>query len=331
MADYGALADFTIPPLDNHSRVPIEPGKCGAIQTKFSSDIVNQVTRQIHDAVQTQGCSVLCLQELFLTPYFCQSQNPAYFDALTMTAPSNDPAKNNAIVNHFLAVSKQYCISLVFSFYEKTTNGTLYNSVSLLEDGTVSPQIYRKTHIPDGPGYQEKFYFTPGDTGPVTFKTNKNLTIGVGICWDQWFPELARCMVLKGADVLFYPTAIGSEPVDGICADLEGSVKHWRRVMMGHAAANMVPILCCNRVGAEKLTDTSSTSRIEFYGQSFTCDNTGEIVQTLNNTDNGLVTLSVDPSSIKQQRMAWGMFRDRRPECYSSIRTKDGTSIVPGA
>ena len=177
----------------------------------------------------------------------------------------------------------------------------------------------------------QQFYFTPGDTGPVVFATRKNLKIGVGICWDQWFPELARCMVLQGADVLFYPTAIGSEPVDGICADPEGSVKHWRRVMAGHAAANMVPILCCNRVGAEKLVDGNFTSRIEFYGQSFACDNTGEIVDSLEGSGEGAVVLTVNPNEVKNQRMAWGMFRDRRPECYRSIRTKDGETVMPGA
>ena len=205
---------------------------------------------------------------------------------------------------------------LPISFYEKDGN-VLYNSVACMDaDGSILG-VYRKTHIPDDHFYQEKFYFTPGDTGFRVFETQYG-RIGIGICWDQWFPETARCLALQGAEVILYPTAIGSEPI------LEcDSMPHWRRCMQGHAAANIVPVIAANRIGKEEvepsLENGSQQSSLLFYGSSFLTDETGEIVQQASRDREEILLHSYDLDSVSKARLSWGLFRDRRPEMYREI------------
>jgi N-carbamoylputrescine amidase len=199
----------------------------------------------------------------------------------------------------------------------------LEKAIPQSKDGT-DLGLYRKSHIPDGPGYQEKFYFNPGDTGFKVFKT-KFATIGIGICWDQWFPEMARALVLMGAEVLFYPTAIGNEPQD---ADLDSSA-HWQRVMQGHAGANVVPLVASNRVGQEVIQTEHGPSKITFYGTSFIAGATGEIVQSADDKSDTVLVAKFDLNQIKVKRHSWGVFRDRRPELYKALLTLDGKTEMP--
>lgn len=246
------------------------------------------------------GARLILLQELFEAPYFCAEQNPDYFDLAK-------PFEGNPLIARFAAVAKELGVVLPISFFEKTAR-EYYNSVAIADaDGTVLG-VYRKTHIPDGFGYQEKFYFTPGDTGFRVWDTAVG-RIGVGICWDQWFPEAARAMALMGADILLYPTAIGSEPQDPTIQSLD----HWRRVMQGHAGANMCPLIASNRVGVETVGDG-----LTFYGGSFIADETGALVADLGDQP-GIGLARVDLGAIEKTRRAWGLFRDRRPDRYAGL------------
>jgi len=207
------------------------------------------------------------------------------------------------------ALAKALNVVLPVSFFERAGHAH-FNSLAMIDaDGTVLG-LYRKAHIPDGPGYQEKFYFTPGDTGFQVW-TTKFGRFGAAICWDQWFPEAARAMALMGAQALFYPTAIGSEPPPAPPLD---SRDHWRRVMQGHAAANLMPVIAANRIGTENLT-----SEITFYGSSFITDATGAIVTQMGRTDEGAITARFDLDALARQRASWGLFRDRRPDLYGML------------
>ena len=255
------------------------------------------------------GAQIILLPELFENPYFCQERRYASYDLATT------PAENPAI-QQLRRVAAELNVVLPVSFYEKAGN-VLYNSVAIIDaDGTVLG-IYRKTHIPDDHFYQEKFYFTPGDTGFKVWNA-RYAKIGVGICWDQWFPEAARCMALMGADMLLYPTAIGSEPI------LEcDSMPHWRRAMQGHSAANLVPVIAANRIGTEYVHPTpenqNQDSSLTFYGSSFITDATGAIVAEADRTDEAVVTAVIDHEQNRDLRQSWGVFRDRRPELYGKI------------
>lgn len=250
-----------------------------------------------------KGANIILLQELFETPYFCQRHDFEYMDLAT--TPEENPA-----VKRFQQVAKELDIVIPVSFFEKAGN-TAFNSIAIIDaDGTVLGK-YRKTHIPDGMPYAEKFFFTPGDTGFKVWKT-KYATIGVGICWDQWFPEAARCMALLGAEILFYPTAIGSEPV--LQTD---SKPHWQRCMQGHAAANIMPVVASNRIGHEVQKDSEMT----FYGSSFIADETGGLVAEADRETEGVITAEFDLDAIAQKRREWGVFRDRRPEMYGTLLT----------
>ena len=254
-----------------------------------------------------QGAQIVLLQELFETPYFCQQEEPAHYALAT-------PVEHNAAVRRFRAVAAELGVVLPISFYERRNNA-LYNSVAILDaDGTLLG-VYRKSHIPDGPGYEEKYYFNLGDTGFRAWDTRYG-RIGVGICWDQWFPEAARCMALLGAELLFYPTAIGSEPHD---ASVD-SRDHWQRCMVGHAACNLTPVIASNRVGAEPAGDTSIT----FYGSSFLTDETGAVVTQADRAAEGVWLASYDLDAIAARRTEWGVFRDRRPDLYGPLMTLDG-------
>ena len=258
-------------------------------------------------AAASQGTHIILLQELFESLYFCQVEDPAFFELAS-------PLGQNPAVRHFSAIAKELAVVLPISFFERR-NQAFYNSVALIDaDGSVLG-VYRKTHIPDGPGYEEKFYFNPGDTGFRVWPT-RYAKIGVGICWDQWFPETARCLVLAGAEILFYPTAIGSEPRN----PGYDSRDHWRTCMRGQSGANMVPVVAANRTGDE----TIDGSTISFYGSSFITDNRGVITARMNRTDEGIITADVDLETMAAERRAWGIFRDRRPECYRTILASDG-------
>ncbi|HHY81522.1 MAG TPA: N-carbamoylputrescine amidase [Clostridiales bacterium] len=256
-----------------------------------------------------KGAQIILLQELFETPYFCQKEKPQYY---TLAAEVD---KNKA-VRHFMAIARELKVVLPISFYEKKNNAR-YNSLAMINfDGQIMG-VYRKSHIPDGPGYEEKYYFNPGDTGFRVWDTEYG-RIGVGICWDQWYPEAARCMTLMGAELLFYPTAIGSEPHDPSV----DSRDHWRTCMLGHAAANLVPVIASNRIGVE----TDEDSSITFYGSSFIAGSTGKILAEANRTDQAVITAEFDLDQLELQRIEWGIFRDRRPDLYKIITTYDGES-----
>ena len=254
-----------------------------------------------------KGANIILLQELFESLYFCQVEKPEFLRLAT-------PVEENPAVRHFSSVARELAIVLPISFYEKK-NRALYNTVAVIDaDGTVLG-VYRKTHIPDGPGYEEKYYFNPGDTGFRVWQT-RYANIGIGICWDQWFPETARCLVLGGADILFYPTAIGSEPR----SPGYDSRDHWRTCMQGHAATNMVPVVASNRTGDE----TIDGSTITFYGSSFITDNRGRLVTRMDRTAEGVITTEIDLAEMDAARREWGLFRDRRPGRYQTLLTSDG-------
>jgi N-carbamoylputrescine amidase len=254
-----------------------------------------------------KGARIILLQELFESLYFCQVEDPAFFKMASTT-------EDNAAIRHFCHLAKTLGVVLPISFFEKK-NKAYYNTVALIDaDGSLMGN-YRKTHIPDGPGYEEKFYFTPGDTGFRVWKT-RYATIGIGICWDQWFPEAARSMALMGAEILFYPTAIGSEPKNPTI----DSKNHWQTCMRGHSAANMVPVVAANRIGSE----TIGESTIRFYGSSFITDNTGSISVQADRTTETVIVSRFDLDELETQRAGWGLFRDRRPENYTVLLTSDG-------
>lgn len=256
-----------------------------------------------------KGANVILLPELFETWYFCQERR---YDSYALALPVGE----NPAVKHFSALARELGAVIPVSFYERDEN-VLYNSVAMIDaDGSLLG-VYRKTHIPDDHFYQEKFYFTPGGTGFKVWDTRFG-KIGVGICWDQWFPEAARCMALMGAELLLYPTAIGSEPI--IECD---SMPHWRRCMQGHAAANLVPVVAANRVGTERVSPDSENSMQEsaltFYGSSFITDGVGEIVKSADRESDCVLTSEFDLDALREMRMSWGVFRDRRPEMYGKI------------
>ncbi len=256
-----------------------------------------------------QGAQIILLSELFERQYFCQERRYDYYDFASS-------ADENPAVKHFREICKELHLVMPISFYEREGN-VMYNSVAMIDaDGEVLG-IYRKTHIPDDHFYQEKFYFTPGDTGFNVFETAYG-RVGVGICWDQWFPETARCLVLQGADIILYPTAIGSEPILNV--DSSG---HWQRTMQGHSAANIVPVVAANRVGTEEVYPSEENggqlSGLCFYGTSFMTDETGEILRQAGRESEEIIIAVYDFDEIRQNRLSWGLFRDRRPECYSNI------------
>ena len=262
----------------------------------------------------SSGAQIILLQELFETLYFCQSQKQDFFG---LAADIQD----NPGVRHFSALARQLRVVLPISFFEKK-NQTYYNTIAVVDADGAILGIYRKSHIPDGPGYQEKYYFSPGDTGFRVWKTRYG-TIGIGICWDQWFPEAARSMVLMGAEILLYPTAIGSEPQD----PEYDSRDHWQTCIQGHAAANMVPVVVSNRVGRENIDG----SAITFYGSSFITDNKGRLMERADRTSETVVSAEVDLDAMAAERSGWGLFRDRRPALYTPLLTHDGAHRVNGS
>lgn len=281
---------------------------------------LNKAETLIRQAV-VQGAQLVLIQEFFETLYFCQEQNPDYFAWAR-------PLENNPVIQRFSNLAKELSVVLPFSFFERDNNAH-YNTVAVIDaDGSVLG-TYRKSHIPDGPGYQEKFYFNPGDTGFKVFNT-RYCRLGVGICWDQWFPECARCLAVQGAEVLVYPTAIGNEPQDPSV----NSYPHWTRVMQGHAGANLMPLVVSNRVGAEHV----GAATLTFFGGSFIAGIKGEIVSQVGASSGvpegqmdphpqqveGVVLATFDLDEVQKIRAGWGVFRDRRPQLYTPLLTSDG-------
>jgi N-carbamoylputrescine amidase len=280
--------------------------KVAAIQMAMSwnqDENLAKADRLVREAAGS-GAQVILLPELFMTPYFPQVEKYEYFNLA-------EPLEKSRPVRHFQKVAKELGIVLPISYFE-ACNNVFYNSLVMIDaDGTILGN-YRKTHIPTGANYEEKFYFTPGDTGFKVFET-KFGKIGIGICWDQWFPETARALALLGAELIFYPTAIGSEPTLPI-----DSAAHWQNVMIGHAAANLIPVIAANRIG----TETEGTSSMTFYGSSFIADETGKIVAKSDRTSEGIIAASFDLDRIKKYRYGWGVFRDRRPGMYHDLLKK---------
>ncbi|WKY46279.1 N-carbamoylputrescine amidase [Eubacteriaceae bacterium ES3] len=284
--------------------------KIAATQMRCTSDLHTNIktAESIVREAAAQGAQIILLQELFETLYFCQKENPNYYQIASTV-------ESNIAINHFKTIARELSVVLPISFYERKNNA-LFNSIVVIDaDGSIS-DTYRKSHIPDGPGYEEKYYFSPGDTGFKVFET-KYAKIGVGICWDQWFPEAARAMVLMGAELLFYPTAIGSEPES---PEID-SKDHWQRCMIGHAACNLVPVIASNRIGEE----TIENSTITFYGSSFIAGTTGEIIKEADRSTQTVITVDFDLDKLVEQRLEWGLFRDRRPELYEILSSLDGT------
>ena len=253
------------------------------------------------------GVDLLLLPELFEGLYFCQIENYDFFSKA-------EEVKDSKTLKHFQEMAKEYKIVLPISFFEKSGNCYFNSLVMIDKDGTIV-DFYRKSHIPTGECYEEKFYFTPGDTGFKVFKTKAG-NIGVGICWDQWFPETARILALKGAEILVFPTAIGSEPVLP-----KDSKSHWQNVMKGHAAANIMPVLAANRVGVEAMGKSS----MKFYGSSFIADQHGDFVTEMNREEEGIRFAEFDLSEIAKERFGWGVYRDRRTDLYEDLLKHDAS------
>lgn len=261
----------------------------------------------------SQGANIAVCPELFMLPYFCKTQHYAHLSLA-------QPFAGNPHIAHFSALAKELGVVIPIGFYERAGNAA-YNSVAVADADGCILGVYRKTHIPDGPGYCEKFYFTPGDTGFKVWNTRFG-RIGIGICWDQWFPETARCMALMGAEILCFPTIIGSEPHNPSM----DTAAHWQRTMQGHAAANMLPVMAANRIGTETSATDGSTEAIvsTFYGSSFIADATGDKLKEANRSDESVLVQSFDLDELAQERQAFGFFRDRRPEMYRKLKTSDG-------
>ena len=276
--------------------------KLAGIQTFFTADVKDNIERTSHfvEEAANQGAQIILPSELFENVYFCTQQEEYWFSQAFETSKS--PA---VLAMQKLAKKRQVYIPC--SFFERDGPHT-YNSLAMIDDSGEIMGIYRKSHIPDGPGYQEKYYFKPGDTGFKVWQTQYG-NIGVGICWDQWFPEAARQMALMAADILLYPTAIGSEPYDD---DLDTS-KIWQRAMQGHSVSNAIPVLASNRIGLE---NTNNNHQQNFYGASFIADHTGDIITELGNNEEGIITASFNFEALKVYRSSWGFFRDRRSDIY---------------
>ena len=271
--------------------------KTAAVQMRCEKQVQDNIAHaeELVRKAAAEGAQIILLPELFERPYFCQERRYEYYQYAK-------PVMENEAVCRFRQVARELSVVLPVSFYERDRN-LLFNSVAVLDaDGSILG-IYRKTHIPDDHYYQEKFYFTPGDTGFRVFETRYG-TIGVGICWDQWFPETARFMAVKGAELLYYPTAIGSEPILSV-----DSMPHWRRVMQGHAAANLMPVIAANRIGTETVEpcpeNGNQKSALRFYGSSFITDGTGEIAVSMDRDSEGVIASEFDLDELMEERLSW--------------------------
>lgn len=277
--------------------------KVSAIQMSMDEDKnknISKAQRLVREAARN-GAKIILLPELFAGLYFCKDKDEKYFSWAK-------PLKNNKLINDFSLIAKELKVVILVSYFENSTDGYFNSLVVIDNDGTVMDN-YRKTHIPDGAGYEEKFYFKSGDTGFKVYETACG-KIGVGICWDQWFCETARILTLMGAEIIFYPTAIGSEPEIDI-----DSCEHWQRVQMGHAAANTVPVVTANRYGVEK----GKSCELSFYGSSFITDYTGKKIAEASRDKEEIIYAEFDLEENAKQREYWGLLRDREPEKYQQL------------
>ncbi len=284
--------------------------KVAAIQMSMSANIdenLGKAERLVRKAA-AEGAKLILLPELFERQYFCQERRYDYYKFAK-------PVEENDAVRRFTKISGELSVVLPVSIYERDVT-VLYNTVVMLDSGK-NLGIYRKTHIPDDHFYQEKFYFTPGNTGFKVFETGAG-RVGVGICWDQWFPETARSLALLGADIILYPTAIGSEPILSV-----DSAGHWTRTMQGHSAANIIPVAAANRYGLEEVLPSEENagqrSALSFYGSSFMTDETGKIIAQAGRDSEEILFAEYDFETLRDMRLEWGVFRDRRPEMYGIL------------
>ena len=283
-----------------------------AIQMSMAVDVATNVAtaERLVRAAAASGAQVILIPELFEGHYFCKDQ-------LASELARALPIEGHPTIEHFMKLAQELGVVLPISVYERANN-TLFNTVAMIDADGSMLGIYRKSHIPDGPGYTEKYYFSPGDTGFQVWNTRFG-NIGVGICWDQWFPEAARAMALMGAELLLYPTAIGSEPPNPTW----DSSMHWQRVMQGHAGANLMPVIAANRTGRE----VGVNNEITFYGSSFIADATGAKVAEADREEETVLTATFDLDAVRAMRLGWGVFRDRRPELYIPLITLDGDEL----
>ena len=278
--------------------------RIAVLQAAFGEDMganIRTVEKLVRDAAK-DGAKVILAPELFQGPYFCKTEDTRWFREAY-------PYKEHPAVSALAPLAGELGVVLPLSIFEKAGQ-EYYNSLVMADADGALLGVYRKSHIPDGPGYEEKFYFRPGDTGFKVWKTRYG-ALGVGICWDQWFPEAARAMMLQGADMLFYPTAIGSEPEN---PSLDTS-ERWRRAMIGHAVSNVVPVAAANRIGDE--------DGQVFYGSSFICDDGGDYLAAFGRTETGFLAATVDLDYLAERRASWGFFRDRRPDLYAPLARPD--------
>src|SRR5262249_44722286 len=278
--------------------------RLAAVQCSLSDQVgpnVARVTQLIRKAA-ARGAQIVLAPELFEGHYFCREQKSRNFQRAR-------PVEGHPTIAHFQELAAELEVVLPISFFERAREA-YYNSVAIIDASGALLGVYRKSHIPDGPGYQEKFYFRQGDTGFKVWKTRHG-TIGVGICWDQWFPECARAMVLMGAEVLLYPTAIGSEPEEPSLDTKE----LWQRAMIGHAVSNVIPVVAANRVGRE--------GGQTYYGSSFVASHRGDLLDHLGRKETGVAVAEVDLARVREDRASFGFFRDRRPELYAPLLTPD--------
>jgi N-carbamoylputrescine amidase len=285
-----------------------------ATQMACSWDIQGNIARaeKLVREAAAKGAQIILIQELFEAPYFCIEQNPEHFALATSL-------QDSPLIKHFQAVARELQVVLPISWFERGNNA-YYNSLVVVDaDGSLL-DVYRKTHIPNGPAYQEKQYFTPGDTGFKVWQT-RYAKIGVGICWDQWFPETARTLALMGAELIFFPTAIGSEPD---YPDID-SQPHWTRVQQGHAGANLTPVIASNRIGTEA-APLHPDYQMTFYGSSFIADETGALVAQADKHSECVLVHTFDLDAVAKRRVGWGVFRDRRPQMYDVLKTSDGVN-----
>jgi N-carbamoylputrescine amidase len=286
----------------------------GAVQIACGDDAnanLDKLELHVREAAR-RGAKLVVLQELFEGPYFCIDIDPVHNKRAK-------PFKGNNTIARFSSLAKELGVVLPVSFFEEDGDKR-FNSLAMIDADGKTLRLYRKSHIPDAPGYSEKFYFSDGDTGFMVHDTAVG-KVGAGICWDQWFPEAARCMVLKGAEILIYPTAIGSEP----SYPAWDSRDHWQRVMQGHAGANLTPLIASNRVGVE----TGKSGSMVFYGSSFIADHTGAKLAEADRVTEGVITASLDMEEIATQRRSWGVFRDRRNDLYGEIAKSSPARLLP--
>ncbi len=283
--------------------------RIAALQMAMLPDVAANIAtaERLVRVAAADGANVILIPELFEGHYFCKDQHADEFQRAR-------PIDGHPTITHFARVARELNVVLPLSIFERANNA-YFNTVVVVDADGATLGLYRKSHIPDGPGYSEKFYFSPGDTGFRVWPTRFGV-VGVGICWDQWFPESARSMALLGADVMLYPSAIGSEPQNPSW-DSSG---HWQRVMQGHAAANIVPIAAANRTGRE----VGRPTEVTFYGSSFITDATGAKVAEAGRDDERVLIADIDIEENRAMRAAWGLFRDRRPELYGAITSLDG-------